>query len=82
MRLAKRRYEFGDPLPMPGQWCIVAGVHSDITSDQDRAYGRRLVNGYTPCGNFVCLQTEGCWPTVERLTNCWFALPAAQEPST
>ena len=40
MRLAKRRYEFGDPLPMPGQWCIVAGVHSDITCglESERAY--------------------------------------------
>jgi hypothetical protein len=76
-RLAKRRYAFGDPLPMPGQWCIVSGANGDITSDRDRSYTRRLVIGYTPCGGFVCLQSEGCWPTVERLTNCWFALPGA-----
>lgn len=76
-RLAARAYQPGDPLPAVGSMTLVAGANSDIDCDQDRAYGERLVIGYTPEGIFVCLQTPGCWPTVERLTNCWFAPNAA-----
>jgi hypothetical protein len=78
-RLAERPYLPGDQLPSVGTSCIVSGANCDITSDQDRHYAERLVIGYTPCGNFVCFQTEGCWPTVERLTNCWFAPPTPSD---
>lgn len=78
-RLAKRPYIPGDPLPPVGAVCFVAGANTDIESDQDRGYSERIVIGYTPCGGFVCLQTKGCWPTVERLTNCWFAAPRADD---
>jgi hypothetical protein len=72
-RLAKRPYQPGDPLPDVGALCMVSGVNQDISCDQDRFYSERRVIGYTPCGNFVCLQTVDCWPTVEKLSNCWFA---------
>lgn len=72
-RLARRPYQHGDHLPPVGSHCIVSGANQDITSDQDRSYGKRLVIGYTPDGLFACFQTDGCWPTVERLGNCWFA---------
>ena len=71
-RLAKQPYQPGDKLPDVGSICTVAGANTDIESDQDRAYSDRRVIGYTPDEIFVCLQTDGCWPTVERLENCWF----------
>ena len=71
-RLATQPYQSGDPLPDVGSICTVAGANSDITCDQDRAYSKRLVIGYSPDRQFMCLQTEGCWPTVERVENCWF----------
>ena len=71
-RLAKQPYQPGDPLPEVGSLCLVAGANTDIESDQDRAYGERRVIGYTPDGEFACFQTDGCWPTVERLTSGWF----------
>lgn len=71
-RLAKRPWQAGDPKPEVGKFVTVSGANNDITSDQDRAYSERYVVGYSTCGNFVCLQTDGCWPTVERLENCWF----------
>lgn len=80
-RIAKRPYQPGDPLPEVGSMCLVAGANSDIHSDQNRSYGERLVIGYTPDGIFVCLQTPGCWPTVERLENCWFGDPIAGSES-
>lgn len=71
-RIAERPYRPGDLLPLVGETVMVSGANQDITCDQDRSYSGRLVVGYTPDGKFVCLQTEGCWPTVERLENCWF----------
>lgn len=76
-RLAARAYLPGDALPAVGSVTLVAGANSDIGCDQDRAYTERLVVGYTPDGIFACFQTRDCWPTVERLTNCWFAPNAA-----
>lgn len=72
-RLAPRRYQSGDPLPALGSKCLVSGVHCDVGSDQHRSYSWRKIIGYTDDNEFVCLQTDSCWPTVERLTNCWFA---------
>ena len=71
-RRVKRPYQPDARLPDVGETCLVAGANTDISCDQDRAYSKRIVVGYSPCGNFICLQTEGCWPTVERLKNCWF----------
>lgn len=71
-RIATRAYLQGDPLPAVGSKCIVAGANSDIHSDQDRAYSERFVIGYSPDKKLICLQTEKGWPTVERLSNCWF----------
>lgn len=72
-RLAKRPYRDGDSLPEVGALCLVAGSNSDVESDQHRSYLWLKVIGYTDDRQFVCLQKPGCWPTVERLTNCWFA---------
>lgn len=72
-RIAKRPYQRGDALPAIGSLCEVACSNSDISSDQDRAYSELMVIGYTPEGEFVCFQKSGCWPVVERLTQCWFA---------
>lgn len=72
-RLAKRPFQEGDPLPAVGSTCLVSGANCDIESDQHRGYGWRQVIGYTDNKQFICLQTEGCWPTVERTENCWFA---------
>lgn len=72
-RLAERAYLAGDVLPEVGTQCLVSGANGDIESDQHRAYLWRLIIGYSPDKQFVCLQTEGCWPTVERTVNCWFA---------
>ncbi len=72
-RLAKRPYEAGDPLPAVGSKCLVAGANSDVQSDQHRSYTWRKVIGYTDDREFMCMQTRDCWPTVERVTNCWFA---------
>lgn len=72
-RLASRPYKVGDELPLVGSTCLMAGANSDISCDQDRAYSELIVVGYTKCGGFICTQSEGCWPTVDRLTNCWFS---------
>ena len=72
-RLAPRRWQVGDPLPDVGLFCLVSGVNCDVESDQHRSYMWRKVVGYSDDSQFVCLQTEGCWPTVERTDNCWFA---------
>ena len=72
-RLAARRWQAGDPLPDVGSFCLVSGVNCDVESDQHRSYMWRKVVGYSDDSQFVCLQTEGCWPTVERTDNCWFA---------
>ena len=74
-RFAARPYMPGDPLPEVGTKCWVSGANADVESDQHRSFGERIGIGYTPCGLFACFQTEGCWPTVERLINCWFADP-------
>lgn len=70
-RLAKQPYSQGDALPAIGSFCLVSGANCDIESDQHRAFYWKKVVGYAD--GFVCLQVDGCWPTVERLTNCWFA---------
>lgn len=80
-RLAKNAWRLGDPLPDAGTMVLVSGANQDITSDQDRAYGESYVVGYSSCGQFICLQVSGCWPTVERLTNCWFA-PTQEQLAT
>lgn len=76
-RLAERPYRVGDDMPEVGSFCLVSGVHCDIESDQHRGYSWRQVIGYTDDKEFVCMQTHkesyACWPTVERLVNCWFA---------
>lgn len=72
-RLAKRPYQTGDNLPAVGSYCLISGANCDIESDQHRGYFWRQVLGYSDDREFVCLQTSGCWPTVERLTKCWFA---------
>lgn len=72
-RLAKRPYLEGDPLPAVGTECLVAGANTDVESDQHRAYGWVKVIGYAQDDQFVCFQKDGCWPFVERLSNCWFA---------
>ncbi len=70
---AERPHKDGDSLPSVGSLCLVSGAHNDIESDQHRAYMWCQVIGYTDDKQFVCLQTKGCWPTVERVANCWFA---------
>jgi hypothetical protein len=72
-RLAKRPYAEGDDLPEVGGVCLVSGANQDAESDQHRSFNWCRVVGYTVDNKFVCLQVPGCWPTVERLTNCWFA---------
>ncbi len=76
-RLSPRPFQFGDTLPAVGSYCLVSGANCDIESDQHRGYSWRQVLGYSDDKEFVCLQTHkdsyACWPTVERLTNCWFA---------
>jgi hypothetical protein len=72
-RLAHRPWREGDELPEVGSECLVSGPHCDIESDQHRSYSWRRVIGYSVNNKFVCLQTRDCWPTVERVENCWFA---------
>lgn len=72
-RLAPRPHQAGDQLPKTGSMCLVSGANCDIESDQHRGYMWRQVVGFTDDDEFVCLQTPGCWPTVERTSNCWFA---------
>ncbi|AWP85757.1 hypothetical protein [Bordetella bronchiseptica] len=76
-RLAERPYLPGDTLPAVRSYCLVSGANSDIESDQHRGYRWRQVLGYSDDLEFVCMQThtesDACWPTVERLSNCWFA---------
>lgn len=72
-RLAASSYQPGDDLPAVGTSTLVSGANADVESDQHRSYMWRLVVGYSPDLKFVCLQTPDCWPTVERLENCWFA---------
>jgi hypothetical protein len=72
-RLAAHPYQPGDPLPALASSCLVSGANCDVDSDQHRAYSWRQVIGYSDDLQFICLQTPGCWPTVERTTNCWFA---------
>ena len=76
-RLAARPYRPGDALPAVGSYCLVSGANCDIESDQHRGYRWRQVIGYSDDKEFVCMQTHkdgyACWPTVERLTHCWFA---------
>lgn len=72
-RLVDRPYQEGDDLPAVGSTTLVSGAHGDVDNDQHRCYGWRLVLGYSPDLKFICLQTPGCWPTVDRLQNCWFA---------
>lgn len=83
--LAASPYQSGDPLPAVGTECLVSGVHGDIESDQHRGYLWRTVIGYSVGDTFICLQTRNCWPTVERLSNCWFAevpTPRAETSAT
>jgi len=75
-RLAARPWREGDPLPAVGQMTLVSGIHGDIESDQHRAFLWRRVVGYGEDRKFICLQAKGCWPTVERTENCWFARKA------
>ena len=72
-RLATRPYQPGDAIPKVGTTTLVSEANADVESDQHRSYGWRQLIGYTDDCQFVCLQTPGCWPTVERMTNCWFA---------
>src|ERR1700677_1634136 len=72
-RLAKRPWAEGDDLPAVGNSCLVSGANQDMESDQHRNFLQCRVVGYTVDNKFVCFQVPGCWPTVERLTNCWFA---------
>ena len=72
-RLAPNRWQAGDPLPEIGSLCLVSGANCDVESDQHRSYMWRKIVGYGEGDMFICLQTEGCWPTVERTENCWFA---------
>lgn len=72
-RLAGRPFQSGDVLPAPGSYCLVSGANCDIESDQHRGYSWRQVLGYSNDRQFICLQTNDCWPTVERTANCWFA---------
>ena len=83
-RLSARPWRKGDPLPEIGSQALVSGANADIESDQHRGYMRRTVIGYGEGDNFIVLQTSGCWPTVERTTNCWFAeidTPRANHPT-
>ena len=87
-RLAKRPFRPGDDLPEVGSFCLVSGANCDIESDQHRGYSWRQVIGYSEDREFVCMQTHKdsytCWPTVERMANCWFAEipnPRAREAS-
>ena len=69
-------------LPAVYSYCLVSGANMDIQSDQHRAYSWRRVIGYSEDRRFICLQTEGCWPTVERIEKCWFAeIPNPMEPA-
>lgn len=73
-RLAARPWRKGDPVPAVGTMVLVSGANGDIESDQHRAFQWRRVIGYGVDGaDFICLQNKGCWPTVERMENCWFA---------
>jgi hypothetical protein len=71
-RLTQRAYQKGDPLPATGSLCFVSGANQDIESDQHRSYAWRKVIGYSDGGKFIILQRGDSWPTIERITNCWF----------
>lgn len=58
-------------LPPVGSYCEISGNGFDL-ADDDLTYTRVAVVGYTPDGLFGCFQKDGCWPTVERLTNFRF----------
>lgn len=85
-RLAPRRWQQGDLLAKVGELMLISGPHADVDSDQHRCFTWRKVIGYAEGTTFVCLQTAGCWPTVERLENCWvsevrtLATPAQAAP--
>ena len=72
-RLAAHPYQCGDELPAVGTSVLISGANQDVESDQHRSYSWRTVVGYSHADKFVCLQTRDCWPTVERLENCWIA---------
>lgn len=74
-RYAPRPWREGDPVPQAGEVVLVSGVNQDIESDQDRSYSLREVLAVTDDRLFIVMRTKGCWPTVERLENCWFADP-------
>ena len=76
-RLAPRPYRVGDAMPDVGSLTLVSGANCDMESDQHRSYSWRRVIGYSDDRQFVCLQTSNCWPTVERMTSCWFARTGA-----
>lgn len=66
------KWSVGMPLPEVGSEVELAGVNTDVTCDQDRKFSKVTVVGYSRCGCFGCFQVRDCWPTVEKLTNCWF----------
>jgi len=72
-RLAARAWLPGDDLPEVGSRALVSGANADVESDQHRSFSWCTVVGYGADDGFICLQTEGCWRTIERTTNCWFA---------
>lgn len=67
--------------PVVGSTCEIAGANTDVSCDQDRKFSLVTVIGYSTCGRFICAQHKGCWPTVERLDNCWFRPVALQHAS-
>lgn len=75
-RFATRRWQKGDEIPLPGAMVFISGANQDAESDQHRQYSWRRVIGVTDSAEdfvFICLQRKNCWPTVERLENCWIA---------
>lgn len=60
----------GEGLPPVGTVCEYYGANSD--GPDGWVYIESKVIGYTDDQQFVCMQKIGCWPVVERVSNCGF----------
>jgi hypothetical protein len=60
-------------LPPVGSYCMISGANNDSVDEPGgRSYSHALVLGYSPDHQFICCQNDGCWPFVQRVSNCYF----------
>lgn len=78
---AKNQTIYGE-LPERDTYTNVSGANTDLSSDQHRSFGLARVIGYSSGKEFICLQRDNCWPTVERVSNCYFRTDDVKEGRT